>query len=271
MAGAKVEWPRGVRILGTAPLIGAIQRRRWDRYFEEATNVHIFRGVFDSFEAAAKTAPPTKPVTYDNESSANLYLNRMKPDEHDYPSMFWLSRSFDQGMRTVFDVGGSIGIKFVAFSALMPFPADLRWTVEDMPAVARRGQQFAAERHLGDRLRFTSDFADGDGSDVLFASGSLQYLPDTLEGLMSGYRTLPKRVIVNTTPIHPRRSFFTLNSVGSAFCPYRVRARQEFIDGIGAMGYALVDQWINPAKFMRIPFHDGLDLDHYQGFCFDRL
>ena len=34
---------------------------------------------------------------------------------HDYPSLYWLSRSLQEGMKGVFDLGGAIGIKFLAF------------------------------------------------------------------------------------------------------------------------------------------------------------
>lgn len=256
--------------LARLPLTRGWLGSRYERYFAQCTDKQLFRGVFDTYEAAQASSPPTKPVSYDNVESAELYLQRLRADAHDYPALFWIERSFAEGMRSVFDVGGSVGIKYFAFSRLLPFPDDVRWKVQDMPAVAQRGRRFAEEHGVQTRLSFTSEFEDGDGSDVLFASGALQYLPYSLEQLLGRLKSLPRRIIVNTTAIHPTRSFFTLNSIGTAFCPYRVQAHGQFVRETLRSGYTLRDHWQNPAKFMRIPFADGLDLDTYSGYCFDR-
>lgn len=173
-------------------------------------------------------------------------------------------------MRTVLDVGGSVGIKYFAFSSLLPFPVDLQWMVLDVPAVVERGRQFASERQAERNLSLTTDLSEGEGVDVLLASGVLQYLPQTLAQLLAGLKRPPKRVVVNTTPIHPDTSFITLNSIGTAFCPYRVQAHGTFVREVSEVGYRLRDNWQNPGKSMWIPFERGLDLDSYSGFCFDR-
>ncbi len=33
----------------------------------------------------------------------------------------------------------------------------------------------------------------------------------------------PKRIVINTTPIHEQHDFFTLNNIGTAYCGYRVQ------------------------------------------------
>src|SRR5438477_12426004 len=73
------------------------------RRFEQNAQDNLFLGVFDSFEAAAASAPPTRPLGYDNPDSASLYLRRLRIDEHDYPALFWLSLSLSEGMRSVAD------------------------------------------------------------------------------------------------------------------------------------------------------------------------
>jgi putative methyltransferase (TIGR04325 family) len=261
---------RGIERWGRVPLLGSWARGRYERYFDNATGLQLFRGKFDSFEAAQASAPPTKPLSYDNDASAELYLQRLRADAHDYPALFWLAQSFADGMRTVFDLGGSVGIKYFAFSRLTPFPPDAFWKVQDMPAVVERGRLFAIERQVQHRLSFTHEFAEGDGSDLLFTSGALQYLPKRLDELLRTWARLPRRIIVNTTAIHPTESFFTLNNIGTAFCPYRVRAHGAFVKEVSECGFKLRDHWQNPAKFMRIPFEQGLDLDTYSGYCFDR-
>jgi len=256
--------------MARVPLLRGWLERRYDRYFETCSDKQLFRGVFDSFDAAHASAPATKPHSYDNAASAELYLLRLRADEHDYPALYWVSRAFADGMRSVFDVGGSVGIKYFAYSRLLPFPDDVRWKVQDMPAVSERGRAFATEHGVADRLSFTSRFEDGDGSDVLFASGALQYLPSSLAELLGRLQRPPRRIVVNTTAIHPTRSFFTLNSIGTAYCAYRVQAHGQFVREVTQAGYTLRDHWRNPAKYMRIPFAEGLDLDTYSGYCFDR-
>jgi putative methyltransferase (TIGR04325 family) len=241
------------------------------RRFEQNSEDNLFLGVFDSFEAAAASAPPTRPLGYDNPDSASLYLRRLRIDEYDYPALFWISLSLSEGMRSVADVGGAVGIKFFAFGKFLPFPPELRWRVIDVPAVARRGREFAVERGASASLEFSDVISDVDGFEVLFASGSLQYLPQSLPDVLAGLSRKPRRIVVNTTPIHPNRSFFTLNSVGTAFCPYRVQDREAFVNAITAQGYRLRDEWQNKGKRMAIPSHPEASLDDYSGFCFDAI
>lgn len=241
-----------------------------DPTFETNSSQHLFRGVFDSFEAALASAPATRPVGYDNPESAELYLKRLRVDDHDYPAMLWLAKSFGDGMTRVADCGGSIGIKYFAFAKFIDFPTDLHWLVIDVPAAVTRGRAFATSRRAPSALQFSAELADADGVDVFFASGSLQYLGRSLPEILSGFDRLPRRIIINTTPIHPTESFFTLNSIGTAFCAYRIAAHGPFIDAIEALGYRMRDEWRNLGKRMEIPGDPSRSLDHYSGFCFDR-
>lgn len=254
----------------TIAVIGLLQRRRYSRYFSQASDQQLYRGVYDSFEAAQASAPSTKPIGYDNEASAELYLQQLRHGAFDYPAIFWIGQSVTHGMTTVFDVGGSVGVKYFAFSRVMSFPAHHQWTVQDTPAVVERGRRFALERGVQDTLAFTADFADCDGVDVLYASGSLQYLPRTLGQMLTALTCKPGRIIVNTTPIHPTLSFFTLNNIGTAFCPYRVQAHGQFVREITQEGYILRDHWQNLGKSMRIPFEPSYSVEAYSGYCFDR-
>ena len=103
----------------------------------------------------------------------------------------------------------------------------------------------------------------------MLVSGTLQYLPQTLGQMLAACRRKPRRIVVNTTPIHETRSYFTLNSIGTAFCAYRVQSRAEFVDGVTAQGYALRHEWRNIGKPLRLPFEPGHGLSDYAGFCFD--
>ena len=68
-----------------------------------------------------------------------------------------------------------------------------------------------------------------------------------------------------------QHDFFTLNNIGTAYCGYRVQAREPFIRGIEAQGYRLRDQWRNLGKRMPVIGQPEYSVEHYSGFCFDRV
>jgi putative methyltransferase (TIGR04325 family) len=261
----------------TGGLLALAGMQRWrkaayDRQFETARAGHLFRGIYDSFDAARRDAPVTAPLGYDNTASTDLYIGWDNAQAHDYPAFFWLAQSIAERAESIVDLGGNIGTKFVALRSLLALPPQLRWLVIDVPEVVRRAEQLRRQEgsSADPRCHFSADYGDIDGTDVLYASGALQYLPMSLHDMLAGLRLPPKRIVVNTTPIHATKSFFTLNSIGSAYCPYRVQSRREFVQGVEALGYELRDTWLNPGKSMRIPFETGYDISDYSGFCFDR-
>lgn len=251
----------------------AARRRRLDEErarFVANREDNLFFGVYDSWEEAERAAKDYGAVGYDRPSTVHMYEARVRKEQHDYPALYWIQRSAMEGLRTVLDVGGNVGIKYLAFrDALAPWP-DLRWTVQDVSAVAEHGRKLAAERGDSARLFFTDRFDDGDGCDLLFASGVLQYLPDTLGALLANWRTRPRRIVINTTPIHPEASYFTVNSIGTAFCPYRVQTQAALVRGLAALGYRVRENWTNPGKLLQVPGRPDRSLDWYSGFCLDR-
>jgi putative methyltransferase (TIGR04325 family) len=259
------------RWLGRAPIVRDLRRAASDRRFESNTKSNLFRGIFSSYAAAQASAPATRPVGYDNPESADLYLKRLNIDEYDYPSMFWIARSLEQGMRRIADIGGSVGIKYFAFGKFIDYPPDILWRVIDVPAVVARGAEFAAANGGGRWLQFSDKLTDAEGMDLFFVSGALQYLPESLAEMLDRISRRPARIVINTTPIHRSHSFFTLNSIGTAFCPYRVERHDDFVEALVQRGYRLRDEWLNIGKRMQIAFEPDYSLTNYTGFCFDAL
>jgi putative methyltransferase (TIGR04325 family) len=267
-----MTWVKKIQAIveGVAALPGfrGIEQNSERRRFLENQTENLFFGVFDTFDAAKASAPSNLQLGYDNDDSANIdYVSTISP--RDYPAMFWLLHSFHDGMRSVFDLGGHVGVKYYAFRRAMGFPSALKWLVCDVPAVVVRGREMAAARAPEGNLSFTDRFSDASGNDILFASGSLQYLPMELSEILRNLQRLPRRIIVNTTPVHKELSYFTLNSIGTAYCPYRIQARNTFVDSIQALGYYKRDEWENTGKGMEIPGNRTFSLDAYSGFCFD--
>lgn len=60
------------RVLGRVPGVLRLRRGAYARAFASHENVNLYRGVFDTFEQAALSAPNTKPAGYDNEASARM-------------------------------------------------------------------------------------------------------------------------------------------------------------------------------------------------------
>ncbi|VWX59378.1 conserved hypothetical protein [Burkholderiales bacterium 8X] len=249
-------------------LPSSMRQSAYRRKFMDNVEENLFMGSFESFAAAEAGAPPSKAIGYDNEEAAKtLYSHQVY--FYDYPALFWLGRSLDAGMRTVFDLGGHVGIKYYAFRRMLDYPAALRWTVCDVPGVAKTGQALAVERGATAQLDFCTDFRAASGYDVLYASGSLQYLPTRIAEIIAALPVKPRRIILNTTAVHPERTLFTLNSIGFAVCPYRIQHQDELLAELTASGYKRRDVWRNEGKPIEVPFVDGGDKPYYAGCCFD--
>jgi putative methyltransferase (TIGR04325 family) len=258
------------RIADWAPIAGLL-RRRYDRRFENNRGANLFRGVFTGFDDARRSAPSSRPVGYDNPASAQLYAERMrKAYATDYPVLFWLQKLLAAGHQRIFDLGGHVGVTYYAYRRYLELPAGLGWQVHDVPAVVDHGRRMAAEHDPEGRLSFCDGFDEADGAPVLVALGSLQYLPDTLPDLLARLAAPPSHLLLNLVPLHEQHDYYTLQSIGTAFCPYRISARGAFVASFEALGYELVDQWENPEKRCDIPFHPDRSLDRYHGLYLRR-
>jgi putative methyltransferase (TIGR04325 family) len=249
-------------------LPSSLREATYRRKFLENRKENLFMGSFDSFAAAEAGAPPAVPIGYDAADSAKtLYSHQITFD--DYPGLFWLGRAFDDGMRSVFDLGGHVGIKYYAFRRVLPFPADLRWDVCDLPGVVKAGQELAIERGVTGQLGFTTNLQDASGCDVLYASGSLQYLPQRISEILASLPVKPKRIVINTAAVHPDRTLYTLYSIGFAVCPYRIQHHDELLAELTGAGYTRRDAWRNESQLVEVPFVDGGDKVYYAGCCFE--
>ncbi len=231
---------------------------------------NAYFGVYPGFEEARQAVPASLPGDFDSAAAANLYEYRFSEIESsDYPALFWLGRLLEQGQRRIFDLGGHVGVSYYAYQQHLEFPTDLRWQVHDTASVMEKGRDIARERDPAQRLEFV-DLEIADGCDVLMAKGSLQYLDYSLAELIQRMRVPPRHLLVNLTPMHPSLSFFTLQHIGIAVCPYRVTAVPKFLFDIRALGYRLNVRWDHPERSVRVPFHPDYSIDRYHGFHFFR-
>lgn len=256
------------KLAGWPPLRRHLLRQARRNFMSDRTR-NLFFGVHGSWNEAEQAAREFGAVGYDHDSTVDLYVGHTRKDQHDYPALYWILRSMQEGHRSVFDIGGNIGIKYLAFKESLAAWPDLLWRVQDVPAVVRHGRDLARERGEPARLEFTERLEDGDGVDLLYASGVLQYLPRTLGEVLSGYRRLPRRIVINTTAVHAQHAFFTVNNIWTAYCPYRVQTQAGLIGGLTSLGYRLRESWINADKRLELPYQPEYSLGHYSGYCLD--
>lgn len=237
------------------------------RLFGRFETLNSCHGVFASFEEATRAAPPSKPLGYDAANSNNWYIGKLNTlSLEDYPVVFWLKEAFETG-RSLFELGGHIGEAYYSFSRVIPYPADLSWTICDVPTIVKAGRALAEERGALN-VEFVTDASQTAGADIYLACGALQYLDSpTPATTIAGFKIQPRHVIINTTPVYDGPSFVTLQNIGSAYCPYRIFSREELISTLGALGYDLVDSW-QKERLFRIPRHPEKSFNHYSGFYF---
>lgn len=250
------------------PGVGQVLELDYKRTFA-ARPPNRFRGVYATFAEAEATIPKGQRVGYDHAELAGLYRHRMeKANQSDYAVLFWM-RTILNERSFVFDFGGHVGVSYHGWRQYLNYPRGLRWLVYDMPAIVKVGAELAAERP-SEGLEFTSDVAAGRGCTVFMAAGSLQYGEASLTEVLGQVGSLPQHLILNKMPVYDGESFVTVQSTGRAYHAYRIYNRAALLTEVAALGYRLVDDWVNREQHCEIPFTRGRDIDAYSGFYFVR-
>ena len=255
------------KFLKNLPGIIQLRRYRYLREFRHARWANLFDGIYPDFATALKHIPQTKKLGYDHAEPAKMYserTSRIYPT--DYPVLYWLSQIMKPNMK-VFDLGGHVGVSYYAYKKYLETLDNAIWQVCDVPAVVEAGKQLASQKKASS-LSFTTDTNEADGSDILLASGSLQYLDYNISDLLAGLEHKPSYLIINLLPLHPEKEFVTIQNIGTAFCPYRVFQQKEFIRSLTDTDYDLIDKWENAEKKCELPFHSSFSVKPYQGFYF---
>ena len=248
--------------------------REWHRFeyqehFGQTTfrPARMFSGVYPSVDEALSAMPKHARVGYDHEDMADRHTSEgQQVWPSDYPVLFWL-KSLLRDDSVVFDLGGSTGISYYAFDKYLGYPQGLSWTVCEVPAVVRRGEEIAKER--GEcRLQFTTRFEDANDADVCLVSGALQFFETPLHVSLAQLIAKPRHLLINRTPFCPTPSFVTLHNLGPSICVYRILNFQEFVGNLVSIGYSLVDRWKNAEFSCYIPFHPDRAIEAYEGMYF---
>lgn len=243
-----------------------LYRRMFRRPYRDG---NAYFGAYATYAQALEHAPQALPTSYDIATAGQMYRDRHdRIRVSDYPVVYWLSRLLSEGQRRVFDLGGHIGVSYYGFRGYLDYPTDLCWCVHDVPAIVATGRAWATEHDPQQHLHFSESADDADGQDVLISSGALQYLEYSLPELLQKLRTSPPHVLINLTPMHPSRSYFTLQNIGKAVLPYRVSSVPQFVAAMEALGYSVQDRWQSFERHLRVPFETACTLESYSGFYF---
>jgi putative methyltransferase (TIGR04325 family) len=259
---------RIARNLWRLPLIGRLMALDYEQSFRRRPP-NRFRGVFATFAEAEASLPSGQRVGYDHEIMAGMYRARMdRACESDYGPLFWL-RGIVDSTTHVFDFGGHVGVSYYGWRSYLNYPRGMRWTVYEVPAIVAAGIELARERP-SEGLEFTSDLAGGRECNVFLAAGSLQYVDMSFPQILEHVGTRPRHVILSKLPLYDGETFVTVQSTGRAFHPYRIDNRAEFLAGVQALGYRIVDEWQNREQHCEIPFTRGRNVEAYSGVYFVR-
>jgi len=258
------------------PGIRSIASPLYRRYFKQpCRRGNLYYGIFESYDEARRQAEQLAsqhlPATYDVEGAAHKYLDQLdRLRACDYPALFWLRQMLEGDCRKVFDLGGHLGLAFYGYGQYLSYPRDLSWYVHDLPQVMAAGRTLASERDDTGALQFAQSPLDADGADLLISTGALQYLNYRLPSLIQRLRKPPRHVIFNLTPLHESKSFFTLQNLGIAICPYRIEHASALLQDMRNLGYKVRDHWTLGDRRIRIPFAPTYGVDHYHG-CYLEL
>ncbi len=168
--------------------------------------------------------------------------------------------------KLIYDWGGNVGISYYTYRQHLDYPEDLIWIVNDLPHVVALGREIAAQEDSRG-LQFTTDFEKFENADIVLAGGSLQFIEDPYR-IFEKASQRPPHLLFNKVPVYDKEAAVTLHSAGTHFAAYHLFNRDEFVRRFQALGYLLVDTWLNTGLGCRIPFHQEHSIEAYSGFYF---
>lgn len=242
--------------------VGRILARR------DHTGLHT--GVYDSYEAALADIPPSRLAGWDHAEASTLWLGQIDPVQlSTYPVLFWIAQALRENEQLV-DYCGSIGLTYYGFRRYAPLPRGAGWTVVEVPQIARQGR-LVAQREQATALQFRESLAEAPACDVLISCGAMQYMPQSVPGLLEALPARPRLVVLNKLPVTPAADAWTLQNYGPAVAPMRLFNREAFLGYFTQAGYRLVDEWTVDNLDCLIPFHPERALKTFSGFVLERI
>jgi putative methyltransferase (TIGR04325 family) len=183
----------------------------------------------------------------------------------DYPVLFHLAPLAGQ-LRSVFDLGGSVGNLFYVLEKHLRFSDDLVWKVHDLPGKRPLALALARERNER-RIVFVEGFEAASGVDLLIAAGSVHYFEQSLPDLLRRLDRLPAHVMINRTPFFTERAITSVHDGGDWIIPCKLHDADRLVRDMALLGYETVAQWFAHERTMPVPLFPEYR-EPYKGFYF---
>jgi putative methyltransferase (TIGR04325 family) len=254
------------RWLGKLPFFPEFIR---ERVMARRDHTGLHFGVYKSYAEAYAQIPPSRLAGWDHSESSELWIDQIDPVRPStYPVFFWLSKLYGENARLL-DLGGSIGLTYYGYRRYSKMPANATWTVIEVPKIAEQGRKIAArERATG--LSFGSDLAQVGACDLLLSAGALQFMEQSVPGLLERLTEKPRYVLLNKLPMTSGPGFWTLQNYGPAVTPNQIYNENEFIAYFTSAGYKLRDRWAVQDLDCLIPFYPERFVKEFTGYLFER-
>lgn len=225
-----------------------------------------FYGTFSSIEEARSCAARYVPASHEHPKQITLHAQFAEETrESDYPVLFFLSPVVSE-LRTVFDLGGSVGNLFFQLDRHLKFSDELVWTVHDIPV--KRAAMYEFARKKGEkRLAFTDEFSSASGVDLFIVVGAIHYFEPKLAEMLGQLKSLPKHVVLNRSPFSSGEDIVTIQDGGLWVNACKLHSVEKLCSGMRDLGYQLVASWPVHERAVRIPLMPEYS-ETYRGFYF---
>lgn len=226
-----------------------------------------YQRLFGTLEEAERCGKRYLSGSHEHSDAARVHLalgERARPS--DYPALFYLSRIIRDGL-SIFDFGGNVGNLYYCYRQYLNFPAGLRWTVFDIPAITAMGAEIAEQRKEAG-LQFTNSFAEADGADVFLASGCVHYFEESIAEMVRRLTRKPAHIIINRSPLTEKEPVITVQDSFTYLTACKLHNKAELVRECRGLGYDLVDSWSAPELSLSIPCYPDLSVRAYSGLYF---
>jgi putative methyltransferase (TIGR04325 family) len=228
-----------------------------------------FRRTFPSFEEARREALKYRVPSHEHPRNVAIHTYRseeVRPS--DYPVLYHMQRLMGE-VKSVLDIGGSVGNLFYCYSRYLKYPPGFTWTVFEVPETVAAGSRLSQQRNEH-RLRFVDRIPESDTADVVVISGALHYFEELPPDLTRTLRRQPRHIFINRTPVIDGPTAITIQDHEQYFAisPARILSRATLFEAMTAAGYELVDEWKAHELRLRVPLHPEASVSAYSGFYF---
>jgi putative methyltransferase (TIGR04325 family) len=271
---------RAGQIALTARFVKSVSRFRAGQYFLRGLQTlpltrPLYQGLvgyqrpFASLEEADSAVSRYAQGGHENPQNVKNHLGMYsKARPSDYAALFYI-RPILSRITRVFDLGGNAGNLFYSYSNYLDWPDGFTWQVLDLPGNMASGEAIARERGAH-QLRFTGEWKEADGADLLIVSGSLHYLHRPLAEMIGELKQRPSYLLINRTPMTDGAPVATIQDLGIFRIACMLHNKAQVIRDLEQCDYVVVDEWKAAELSLEIPGYPEHSVPAYTGLFLRR-